>query len=61
MHRWVWFFFGCVFMLYIFVTLFVDGAKYVERRDSNLLNFYNSTVLGLIVLWTCYPIVWGLG
>ena len=48
-------------MVAIFITLFVDGTKAVQKRDSNLLNFYNSVVLGLIVLWTCYPIVWALG
>lgn len=48
-------------MLAIFVVLFLDGVKYVEKRDSNLLSFYNSVVLGLVVLWTAYPIVWALG
>lgn len=60
-HRWGWFIFGCAFMVAVFAALFVDGSKAVERRDSSLLGFYNTTVLGLVVLWTAYPIVWALG
>ena len=59
--RWGWFVIGCFFMVAVFVSLFADGAQAVQRRDSSLLAFYNSTVLGLVVLWTLYPIVWALG
>ena len=45
-------------MAAIFVILFQDGKKYLADRDSSLLGFYNNLVLTLVVLWTCYPIVW---
>ncbi|KAK9803063.1 hypothetical protein WJX73_005282 [Symbiochloris irregularis] len=59
--RWGWFALGCFFMIAIFVSLFVDGAKAVAKRDNSLSSFYNSTVLGLVILWTAYPIVWAFG
>ena len=57
-RRWGFFTLGCIFMAAIFVILFQDGKKYLADRDSSMLGFYNNLVLTLIVLWTCYPIVW---
>ena len=44
-------------MAAIFVILYQDGTKYVEARDSSMSGFYQTVVLSLVVLWTCYPVV----
>lgn len=58
--RWGWFALGCIFMLAIFYQLLGETRAAVEKRDSSLVGFYNSLVLGLAALWTAYPIVWAL-
>ena len=60
-YRWAWFGFSCVAffgILYIIGTRLMAGAR---QRDPQVTRLFSTLAGILIVLWICYPIVWGLG
>lgn len=58
--QWVWFVIGCIAMLAVFYGLFVPGRKCAYARSNETGGLYMGLVTFLLVLWTCYPIVFAL-
>lgn len=59
-YKWGFFAMGCVFMLIIFYDLLINVRSHVYARDGRLGGAYTILAIWLILLWTIYPVVWGL-
>jgi bacteriorhodopsin len=61
LHKWGWWVAGCVFMLLIFYDLIVVTRAKVYARSESIGKLFTSLGGLLLILWTCYPVVWALG
>jgi len=58
--RWLMFAVSCAFYLYVLFTLVFSGRAASKLQSSNVQRVYNVTAIMIFVLWTGYPIVFGL-
>jgi len=58
--QWTWFIIGCIAMLAVFYGLFVPARNAAYARSNEVGSLYTSLVAMLLVLWTCYPIVFAM-
>jgi len=59
-QKWGWFIFGCIAYLVVVYQLAIGGRETVAKKDSKTKAFYGSIAGFTLVLWTIYPIIWGL-
>lgn len=52
---------GCAAYLLIVWIMAVGGRRTVANKGSSTQKFFGSIGLFTLVLWTLYPVVWGLG
>jgi len=57
---WAWYAMACAAYLVIVFIFGVTGRKVVQTKDNKTATFFSSLGLFTLVLWTAYPIVWGL-
>lgn len=57
---WGWYAWACIAYLVIVYQLAVGGRAAVSGKDSKTKAFYGSIAGFTLVVWTIYPIVWGL-
>jgi len=60
-QKWGYYAMACAAMLVIFYQLVVPGRESVRAKDGSTAKLFTSIGLFTIVLWTLYPIVWGVG
>jgi len=58
--KWGWYAMACVAYLVIVYQLVVPGRRAVKARDASTSKLFAAIGLYTIVLWTLYPIVWGI-
>jgi bacteriorhodopsin len=59
-RKWGWYAWGCIAYIVIIYQLAVGGREAVARKDSKTKAFYGSIAGFTLIVWTIYPIVWGL-
>jgi len=59
-QKWGWYAIGCLSFLVVVYHLVIHGRNSAIRKSSNVGNFYTSIATFTIVLWTLYPIIWGV-
>jgi bacteriorhodopsin len=59
-YRWGYYGIGCAWMFVVFWGLLVTGPRYAFQRDRALGRLYMFFASYLVILWFCYPVVWGL-
>ncbi|KAJ9503460.1 hypothetical protein H2202_000599 [Exophiala xenobiotica] len=59
-QTWGWYVWGCIAYLVVVYQLAMNGRTAVATKDSKTKTFYASIAGFTLILWTIYPIVWGL-
>lgn len=60
-QKWGYYAMACVAFLIIIYLLAVSGRASAAARDSKTSAFYTALGFFTIVVWTAYPIIWGIG
>jgi len=60
-QKWGWYAMACVAYLVIVYQLAVSGRRAVASKDSKTAKLFGAIGGFTLVLWTLYPIVWGIG
>jgi len=58
--KWGWYAWGCIAYLVVVYQLAIGGRDTVAKKDGKTKAFYGSIAGFTLILWTIYPIVWGL-
>ncbi|KAI9825812.1 MAG: hypothetical protein M1832_000752 [Thelocarpon impressellum] len=59
-QKWGYYAIACIAYLVIIYQLAVAGRRNAAARDAKTSTLYNSIALFTLVIWTIYPIVWGI-
>ncbi|CAG8978877.1 hypothetical protein HYALB_00005214 [Hymenoscyphus albidus] len=60
-QKWGYYAMACAAYLVIVYQLAVGGRRAISSKDRSTSSLFNSLGLFTFVLWTLYPIVWGIG
>lgn len=60
-EKWGWYAMGCVAYIVIIWQLAVPGRKAVQSKDAKTAKLFTAIAGYTLILWTLYPIVWGIG
>jgi bacteriorhodopsin len=60
-QKWGWYTIACIAYFVIVYQVAIGGRVAVKSKDSKTAKFFAALGLFTFVLWTLYPIVWGLG
>jgi len=60
-QKWGYYAMGCIAYLVIIYQLAIPGRRAVLAKDSATAKFFSSIAGFTLILWTLYPIVWGIG
>ena len=59
-YKWGYYTFGCVAMFYVFWVIYGPGLKSAAHLGDDFKKAYLQSALVLTILWTLYPVAWGL-
>jgi bacteriorhodopsin len=59
-QKWGWYAMACIAYLVIVYVLVVPGRKAVSAKDSKTATLFVSIAGFTLILWTLYPVVWGI-
>jgi len=59
-QKWGWFSIACISYLFVIWHVAVHGARTVRAKGSRVTTLFASLAGLTLVLWTAYPIVWGV-
>jgi len=59
-QKWGWYVWGCIAYLIVVYQLAANGREAVASKDSKTKAFYASIAGFTLIVWTIYPIIWGL-
>lgn len=59
--KWGWYAMGCVAYLVIVWQLAIPGRRAVMSKDTKTAKLFGAIGGFTLILWTLYPIVWGIG
>jgi len=59
-QKWGWYAMACIAYLVIIYQLGVNGRAALQNKDQKTGALFTSLALFTLVLWTAYPIVWGV-
>jgi bacteriorhodopsin len=59
--KWGYYAISGVFYLYILFTLLISCRRVAIARNAKVGKLFTVISLYTIVIWTLYPVVWGLG
>ncbi|KAJ8071055.1 hypothetical protein OCU04_001401 [Sclerotinia nivalis] len=59
--KWGWYAMGCVAFLAIIYQLVIPGRRAVSSRDAKTSKLFTAIAAYTLIVWTLYPIVWGIG
>jgi bacteriorhodopsin len=60
-QKWGWYAIACIAYLVIVYQLVVSGRRAVLSKSNSTAKLYASIGGFTLILWTLYPIVWGIG
>jgi bacteriorhodopsin len=60
-QKWGYYAMACIAYLVIVYQLVVSGRRAVRSKDSSTSKLFTSIGGFTIIIWTLYPIVWGIG
>lgn len=60
-QKWGWYAMACIAYLVIVYQLVISGRRAAMSKDSSTSKLFASIGGFTLVLWTLYPIVWGIG
>jgi len=60
-QKWGWYAMGCAAYLVIVYQLVVPGRRAVASKSSGTASLFASIGGFTLILWTLYPVVWGIG
>jgi bacteriorhodopsin len=60
-QKWGWYAMACVAYLVVVYQLVVSGRRSVMAKSGNTAKLFASIGGFTLILWTLYPIVWGIG
>jgi bacteriorhodopsin len=58
--KWGWYTIACVAYLFVIWHLAVNGRATVQAKGDKVASFFLAIAGYTLILWTAYPIVWGL-
>jgi bacteriorhodopsin len=59
-QKWGWYTWACLAFLVIVYQLAFNGRTAVANKDSKTKAFYGAIAGFTLILWTVYPIIWGI-
>jgi len=59
-QKWGWYAIACIAYLVILWHLGVNGRARAQLRGSNVGSFFVAIAGFTVIIWTAYPIVWGI-
>lgn len=59
-QKWGWYAWACIAYLVIVYQLASNGRAAVASKDSKTKAFYGAIAGFTLILWTIYPIIWGI-
>jgi len=59
-QKWGWYTIACIAYLVVIWHLALNGRATVQARSSKVATFYGSIAGFTLLVWTAYPIVWGI-
>lgn len=59
-QKWGWYAWACIAFLVIVYQLAFNGRAAVASKDSKTKAFYGAIAGFTLILWTVYPIIWGI-
>ncbi|TGO40323.1 hypothetical protein BHYA_0039g00650 [Botrytis hyacinthi] len=59
--KWGWYAMGCVAFLVIIYQLVIPGRRAVSSKDAKTSKLFAAIAGYTLIIWTLYPIVWGIG
>ncbi|KAI9715290.1 MAG: hypothetical protein M1812_006101 [Candelaria pacifica] len=60
-QKWGYYAMACIAFLVVIYQLAVHGRAMAHTKDSKTGNFFTAIGAFTLVLWTVYPIIWGIG
>jgi len=60
-QKWGYYAMGCIAYLVIVYQLAIPGRRAVQAKDSSTAKLFAAIGGFTLILWTLYPIVWGIG
>jgi len=58
--KWGWYAMACIAYLVVVYQLAVNGRGVVQNKDKKTATFFSAIAGFTLVLWTIYPIIWGI-
>jgi len=59
-QKWGWYTFSCIAFLFVFWHLGINGGANARAKGDKLRSLFTSIAAYTLILWTAYPIVWGI-
>ncbi|KAF2110018.1 hypothetical protein BDV96DRAFT_651175 [Lophiotrema nucula] len=59
-QKWGWYAIACVAYLVVIWHLAINGRAQVKNKSSKVATFFGSIAGFTLIVWTAYPIVWGI-
>jgi bacteriorhodopsin len=60
-QKWGYYVIGCLAYLVVVYELAVAGRHHLQSRDAKTATLFHSLAIFTLILWTLYPVVWGIG
>jgi len=57
---WGWYTISVIAYLWVVYTLVFTGRSAARTKNATVSKFYNSIALFSIIVWTAYPVIWGI-
>lgn len=59
-QKWGWYAIGCIAYLFVIWHVAVTGSRVVQAKGPKVTKLFGSLATLTLILWTIYPIVWGI-
>jgi bacteriorhodopsin len=59
-QKWGWFSIACVSYVFVLWHIVLHGSNMVKAKGSAVTKLFSSLALFSFIVWTIYPIVWGI-
>jgi len=59
-QKWGWYAIACIAYLFVIWHVAVHGSKMVKAKGDRVTKLFGSLAAFTLILWTIYPIVWGI-
>ncbi|CAM1508613.1 Fc.00g054610.m01.CDS01 [Cosmosporella sp. VM-42] len=59
-QKWGWYAIGCISYLFVIWHVAIHGSRTIKARNNKAGKLFGSLAAFTLILWTIYPIVWGI-